>query len=65
LTHYIKVPNTDQEERRDKPATSFDDVDVFAGAAAVVLLVAEELAEEECDGDLVVFALTAVYLLQK
>jgi hypothetical protein len=70
LTHYIilrhpnarTVPNTDQEESRDKPAASFDDVDV--GAAAVVLLVAEGLLEEP-DGDVVVFALTAVYLFLK
>jgi hypothetical protein len=73
LTRYIKlrhanvrtVPNTDQEESGDKPATSFDDVDVCAGAAAVVLLVAEELAEEERDGDVVVVALTTVYVFLK
>lgn len=73
MTHYIKlrhpnvrtVPNTDQEESRDKPAASFDDVDVSAAAAAVVLLVAEVLPEEEPDGDVVVFALTAVYLFLK
>jgi hypothetical protein len=74
LTRYIKlrlhpnvrtVPNTDQEESGHKPATSFDDVDVCAGVAVVVLLVVEVLAEEVPDGDVVVVALTAVYLFLK